>query len=100
MSLVSNYPLRIQVRPLLVTGTMGGGPNSIFIYLMTGLERGEAAVTLWHEILHVLHFAGGTEHNEDAIEAMAQKLAAACPEVLTICGVETHFANDQAHPPA
>lgn len=92
---VSKYPLQVVVGYLLLPGCMGRDKdgNAIMIWLAKGLERDEATVTLWHEILHVLHNAGGTDHDEDAIEAMAQKLAQACPEVLKICGVAAHFAN-------
>lgn len=87
------YPLRIEVRPLLVPGMMGGGPRSIFIFLCKGLAREEAILTLWHEIVHVLLMAGGQPqpHDEAGVERLAAKLAAACPEVLALCGVDSHF---------
>jgi hypothetical protein len=86
------FPLRIKVRPLLVPATMGFGPSSIFIYVAPDATREDAAVSLWHELVHVLKFAGGhQEHDEEEVEALAQRLASACPEVLALCGIESDF---------
>lgn len=89
---MNDFPMRIDVRPLLTCGGMGYGPSSIFILLADDLTRDEATVTLWHEIVHILKKVGGhAEHNEDEIDALAQKLATACPEVLELCGVADRF---------
>lgn len=87
-----SYPLRVEVRPLLTSGGCGSGPGSIFILLADDLTKAEAAKTLWHEVVHILKRAGGDlNHDEDQVDAAAEKLAAACPEVLAWCGVEEKF---------
>ena len=89
---MSDFPMRIKVRPLLSSGGMGYGPGSIFILLADDLNRDEATVTLWHEIVHILKKVGGhAEHDEDEVDALAKKLAAVCPEILELCGVADRF---------
>jgi len=86
------FPLRIKARPLLVPATMGYGPATIFIYVATEQSREEAAISVWHEVVHVLLFAGGAhEHDEDEVERAAQKLAKAYPEVLEWVGLSAQF---------
>ena len=89
---MSDFPLRIEVRPLLSSGGMGYGPSSIFILLADDLNRDEATVTLWHEIVHILKKVGGHPvHDEGEVDAIAKKLALACPEILELCGVADKF---------
>lgn len=93
-----NYPLRIIVRPLLVCANTGSGPNGIFIMLADDLPRDEAAVSLWHEFVHIFKRIGDREHlntaeNEAEVEAIAKKLAACCPEILDLCGVGEKFKS-------
>lgn len=92
--MVREWPLRIEVRPLLTSGGCGSGPATIFIYLADDQNAAEAAKTLWHEIVHVLMMAGGhTVQDEETVERTAQKLAEVCPEVLSLCGVSEYFPN-------
>lgn len=94
MSTSPKYPLRIEVRPLLTCGVFGFGPDSIFILLAEGMTRQEAATTLWHEIIHVVKSAHTLDgHDEAEIERIAEKLSAACPEILELCGVSQHFKS-------
>lgn len=87
---MSDFPLRFEVRPLLVPGMIARGPHSIAILLADNLTRDEAAVTIWHEVVHMLKMAGGdTDHDEAKVEAAAKKLAACCPEVVTFCGLDS-----------
>lgn len=90
---MNDYPLRIEVRPLLTCGGTGYGPGTIFILLADDLDRAEATATLWHEIVHILKKVGGgtDNHDEAEVDAIAKKLAAACPEVLELCGVAAKF---------
>lgn len=104
---LGKYPLRIEVRPLLVSAMEGRGPGSIFIMVSEGQSRTEAEISLWHEIVHVLMHAGGAPAPKTAaeltaleqqVEAIAQKLAAVCPEIVELCGVQTHFPNEKGQP--
>jgi len=84
--------MRIEVRPLLSSGGAGYGPSSIFILLADDLTRAEATVTLWHEWVHIFKKVGGAPaHDEAEVDAIAQRLAAACPEILELCGVADKF---------
>ncbi len=94
------YPLRIEARPLLTCGVSGSGPTTIFILVGSGQSRAEAAITLWHEVVHILMAAGGhappttsdeLSALESRVESAAVRLAAACPEVVEFCGLEASF---------
>lgn len=86
------FPFRIEVRPLLTCGGLGYGPGSIFVLLSDTLYRHEANETLWHEFVHLfLRIGGKTEHDEDYVDSVAKRLAAACPELLALCGIEDKF---------
>lgn len=89
-----SYPFRIEVVPLLSSGGFGYGPHSLFILLANDLNRQEAAVTLWHEVLHMLKRTSDSgPHDESEIEKLANKLGAACPEVITLCGLDRYFTD-------
>lgn len=107
--LLGKYPLRIEVRPLLTFAVCGSSPSSIFIMLAEHQTRKEAEVSLWHEIVHVLLRAGGgtipetsaeLTTLENTVEAIARKLAFACPEIVELCGVQAHFPNESSSPTA
>lgn len=86
------YPFRIEVRPMLTCGGFGFGPDSLFIFLAEGSTKAEANQTLWHEVVHMLKYVSGqTEHDEAEVDAIAAKLAAACPEGLELCGLSDKF---------
>ena len=92
--MAAKIPLRIEVRPLLTYGGIGWSEKEIFIYLADDLAGSQAAHALWHEIVHLLMSAGGHEdHDEVKIDALADRLAAACPEVLELCGVDKKFSG-------
>lgn len=89
---MSDYPIRIVVRPLLTCGVEGSGPNSVFILLADDMSRAEATVTLWHEWVHIFKRVGGAAVQDEAeVDAIAKKLAAACPEILELCGIADKF---------
>lgn len=87
------FPFQIEVRPLLVCAMLCTGPKGITVLMADNLTRTEAAHTVWHEMVHLLLRAGGgkTQHDEEHVEAIAERLAAACPEVLELCGIENKF---------
>lgn len=82
-------PFRIELRPLLVDGGLysmrtDGVIDCDWLMAISSEQSLELqAVALWHETLHLLLFAAGipAPHDEDQIEALARRLAAACPEV-------------------
>lgn len=89
---MNDYPIRIEVRPLLTCGGVGSGPGSVFVLLADDLTKDEATQTLWHEFVHIFKRIGGsTDHDEAEVEVIAKRLAAACPEILTLCGVADKF---------
>jgi hypothetical protein len=86
----------IEVRPLLSCGGIGTGPNGPFIFLCDNLNREEATKTLWHEFRHLMASNkpnGGTDddHDEDKIDADAERLAKAFPEIIEWCGLENKY---------
>lgn len=83
-------PFRILRQPLLVDGMMGiNAAGEWAILLDSEQSEAEQVVTLWHEVLHALLLGAGIPfpHDEERIEAVAQKLAQACPEILRVCGL-------------
>lgn len=99
MSQETKYPFRIDVRPLLTQGGFGYGPSTLFILLGDTLERKEAEETLWHEVVHMLkRVKGPGPQDEDEVDRIAKKLAAVCPEIIELCGLEDKFKHEDAHP--
>ena len=93
---MNDYPIRIEVRPLLSCGGTGHGPGSVFILLADDLNKTEATETLWHEFVHIFKKIGGNDnHDEVEVDALAKKLAVACPEILELCGVADKFGRDE-----
>jgi len=76
---VFESPERVPVmfRPLLVNGILGVRDGRPIILVDTDQPESEQLVTVWHEALHLLGLT-----NEAQVEALAQRLAAACPEIL------------------
>lgn len=72
-------PVHLQFRPLLVSGMTGRSADAVHILIDTEQTNFEQVRSIWHETLHLLGIA-----DEEAVEGMARKLAAACPEVLPI----------------
>jgi hypothetical protein len=68
----------VLFRPLLVSGTVARGDRGM-VYAMIDTEQPELEqlIALYHETLHLLGLK-----DEDQVEAFAQRLAIACPEVL------------------
>jgi hypothetical protein len=82
-------PFRIVLQPLLVDGLLGSSPTGEdwALFIDNELDHHEQVVTLWHETLHLLLFAAGIPepHDEAEIDAIAYRLAQACPEILHLC---------------
>lgn len=77
--------LRIVFRPLLVSGTLGDTHTGQVMIIDSEQPAAEQAVAIWHETIHLLlRAAGRQQHDEARIEAMAQRLAAACPEIVAL----------------
>ncbi len=90
-------PLDVVCRPLITDGllcTKGG--NKPVILIDSDLSREEKLLTLWHEVVHLLRFAGGHDQDEDDVEQWAKRLAEVCPEALEWVGLGK--ANDKAEP--
>lgn len=70
---------RVLFRPLLTSGLIGNGNAGTTSYVIIDSEQPESeqVIALWHETLHLLGLK-----DETLVEAMAQRLAQACPEVL------------------
>jgi hypothetical protein len=70
---------RILFRPLLTSG-MIGKDNASNVYIIIDSEQSEVeqCIALWHETLHLLGLK-----DEDQVEALAKRLADACPEILS-----------------
>lgn len=75
--------IRVLFRPLLVSGAVGtiDGKAGAGIVILIDSEQPEPEqlVALWHETLHLLGLK-----DEHQVEALALKLAAACPEILPL----------------
>lgn len=71
--------VRVLFRPLLVQGMVRRDFEYDSWMILVDNEQSEAqqTVTLYHEALHLLGLT-----DEDQVEAMAKKLADACPEIL------------------
>ena len=47
-------------------------------------------------LVHLLLILGGrTDHDEEQVDKIAARLAQACPEVLTLCGLTNKFTGKQ-----
>jgi hypothetical protein len=81
-------PFRIEIRPLLIGGMVATEPSGAWWLLLDAeQEARQKAISLWHETVHLLMFAAGLpapQHDEQQIEAIAVRLAAACPDILQI----------------
>ncbi len=71
---------RVLFRPLLTSGMYATGDRGA-VYLLVDSEQPESeqVIALWHETLHLLGLK-----DEHRVEALAQKLAAACREILAV----------------
>lgn len=79
--------LTFQFRPLLLSGMILLDKETDGVLILIDSEQSEEqqTITLWHEIIHHLEIAAGKSSGEEAVEALAVKLAKACPEVLQLC---------------
>lgn len=73
---------RIQFRPLLIHGCIASVAGATWVLIDSEQSEAEQVATLWHETLHLLGL-----RDEDQVEAMAQRLAQACPEILELVKV-------------
>lgn len=70
-------PPRIVFRPLLTSGMYAGSEAGRLILIDSEQPESEQLIALWHETLHLLGL-----RDDDLVEPMARRLAAACPELL------------------
>lgn len=75
--------LTIKFRPLLVCGSYGESPSGPVILIDSEQPTEQQLTTLWHEVLHLVLAALNKAHDENWIETMARRFAAACPDLLT-----------------
>lgn len=78
--------MRLEFRPMLVSGMTGCDDHGAVTMLIDS-EQCEAAQAraLYHEMIHALLIAGDAPkeaHDEEKIEALAVRLAAAVPEII------------------
>lgn len=73
--------VRVIFRPMLVSGMLSADleRGSWLILVDSEQSEPEQTVSLFHEMLHLIGLL-----DEKKVEAMAQKLAAACPEILPL----------------
>jgi hypothetical protein len=70
----------ILFRPLLTSAFVGtGDAGKIYILIDSDQSVAEQTIALWHETLHLLGLT-----DEDQVEALARRLAAAFPEILDV----------------
>lgn len=75
--------LSVVFRPLLTQGVLGTTDQGATILVDSESTREQQAITVWHEVLHLLLVALGVkDHDETAIEEAAKRLAAAMPEIV------------------
>lgn len=83
MSLPIGHRAKVPVifRPMLVSGMLSADLERDTWLILVDSEQSEPeqAVALFHEMLHLIGL-----QDETQVEAMAQKLAAACPEILPL----------------
>lgn len=71
---------RVLFRPLLVSGMLAKGDGGdMYILVDDEQSESEQVIALWHETLHLLGLLDETQ-----VEAMAQRLAVACPEIVQL----------------
>lgn len=90
-------------RPMRISGMLAKGTEDLegrHIVLVNSEDtEEEQAITLWHEIVHLIQLAGGLPeelHDEKEIEAAAGKIAKVCPEIL---GWAFHSQNIETRQP-
>lgn len=85
MSELVDVGLRVVFRPLLVQGVFATDAEGPILFIDCDQSEREQAVSVWHETLHLLLCASGYakhEHDEEQIDAIAERLADACPEIV------------------
>lgn len=89
--LTPTTPLEIICRPLLVAGQLRFRKTGTPVILVDDEQDDrQKAITVWHEILHLLRMAGNHSQDENEVERDAVKLAEVFPEILVWAGVKTH----------
>lgn len=69
---------RVLFRPLLSSGLIGVGTGgTTYVIIDSEQPEAEQVIALWHETLHLLGLK-----DETLVEAFAQRLAQACPDIL------------------
>ena len=69
--------MRVIFRHLLVSGMVATSDAGVLVLIDSEQPESEQLVALWHEALHLIGL-----RDEDQVEAFAQRLAQACPEIL------------------
>ena len=86
--------LIVQERPLFSSGGLTrtlpthATPGVPVILVDSEQSDQEKAVTVWHEVVHLMKSAGGDSQDEGQVEQFAQRLAGAFPEVLDWVGIK------------
>ena len=86
-----NAPFLVVSRiPLLTSGglTRESATGTIVILVDETLSRQETAVTVWHELVHLIKSAGHSSQKEEDVESIAQQLALDFPQILEWVGIE------------
>ncbi len=80
-------PLEVNIRKLLVSGMLCTTDDGRPVILISDDQSDEEkAISIWHEVVHLLRMAGEGNQCEEEVEAAALKLAEVCPEVIKWVG--------------
>jgi hypothetical protein len=73
--------IRVQFRPLLVSGMIASANGGLDFFILVDDEQSEQqqSSALIHELLHLVGLT-----DESQVEALAQRMADACPELASI----------------
>jgi len=74
---MSDLPLRIQYRPLLVSGQLRIYENAFVLLIDNEQSPAEQRIAVWHELIHMLRYVEGKDHDEEKIDTLAKFIAAA-----------------------
>lgn len=69
--------LRVEYRPLLVSGMLANSPDGPTILIDSESSEQEQQRALWHEIVHMVREAQGLPQDEESVERDAQAIVAA-----------------------
>lgn len=82
-------PISLHRRKLLTCGMLVSGPHGIKILLDEDLSKDETAITLWHEVVHIIRAMNSNGNSdEEEVERDAKRLALAFPEIVDWAGLD------------